>query len=189
MDYGEWAQPHLKAIGFDPLAQVITLTKTDHLLPASSAIHLPEPNASGITLRSATYADLAAIVTVDRVAFEPHWWRSLDTVRRRAATTSGFTVAEYRGDVIGYTEHELHPPYAHLNRIAIHPRFQSQGIGALLLRHVLRALWRLGAETISLNTEHHNHRSRRLYDSFGFETTRDAVTVWTLVPVTSAIPL
>jgi ribosomal protein S18 acetylase RimI-like enzyme len=188
MDHGDWGWAYLQAQGFSPLVEVITLTKTDHRLPDAPLGRTVAPNASGITLRSATDADLAAIVAVDRAAFEPHWWRSEATLRRRAATASRFTVAECRGELIGYTERELHLPTAHLNRIAIHPRSQGRGIGAILLRHVLHTMWQSGVRTVSLNTQQHNLRSRRLYERFGFKTTGDSVTVWTLHPITPRLP-
>jgi ribosomal-protein-alanine N-acetyltransferase len=184
MDYGGWARSHLKTRGFSPLAEVITLAKTDRRLPDLSVQAAVDSNPLPITLRSAADADLAAIATIDRTAFEPHWWRSEATVRRRAATASRFTVAFSHGEVVGYTERELHPPLAHLNRIAIHPRVQGRGVGAILLSNVLRTAWQGGARTVSLNTQRHNDRSRRLYDRFGFEPTGDVVTVWTLqIPV------
>jgi ribosomal protein S18 acetylase RimI-like enzyme len=188
MDHGEWAQTYLKPRGFSPLAEIITLTKTDQQLPDTPMVNVREPEASDITLRSATDADLAAIVSVDRAAFEPHWWRSEATVRRRANTVSRFTVAECRGEVIGYTERELRLPTAHLNRIAIHPRSQGQRVGAMLLSNVLHALWQSGARRVSLNTQRHNLRSRRLYDRFGFKTTGDVATVWTFRPIMPRLP-
>jgi ribosomal protein S18 acetylase RimI-like enzyme len=184
MDYGKWAQTFLRTRGFSPLADVITLAKTDRHLPVAPAQSVADTDAPRITLRSATDADLAAIATIDRAAFEPHWWRSEATVRRRAATASRFTVAESRGEVVGYTERELHLPIAHLNRIAIRPRLQGRGVGAILLSNVLHTVWQGGAQTVSLNTQRHNDRSRRLYDRFGFKPTGDVVTVWTLqIPV------
>jgi ribosomal protein S18 acetylase RimI-like enzyme len=188
MDYGEWAGGYLNARGFSPLVDVITLAKTDRRLPDAPVGRAVEPKAAGVTLRSAMDADLAAIVAIDRAAFEPHWWRSEATVRRRAATASRFTVAECRGELTGYTEREHHLPTGHLNRIAIHPHSQGLGIGAILLRHVLHAMWQSGASTVSLNTQRHNLRSRRLYELFGFETTGDAVTVWTLHPISPRSP-
>jgi ribosomal-protein-alanine N-acetyltransferase len=184
MDYGDWAHVHLTTRGFTTLADVVTLTKTDHHLPDSPIISVAETDAPGVTLRPATHVDLAAIALIDQAAFEPHWWRSEATVRRRAATASQFTVAEYRGEVLGYAERELHLPTAHLNRIAIHPRIQGRHVGAALLRNVLHTLWQSGARTVSLNTQRHNHRSRRLYEYFGFKPTGEVVTVWTLRPIT-----
>jgi ribosomal-protein-alanine N-acetyltransferase len=67
---------------------------------------------------------------------------------------------------------------AHLNRIAVHPAHQGRGVGALLLHDALRALWKLGAERVSLNTQTDNYYSQRLYRRFGFEPIGDSVTVW-----------
>jgi ribosomal protein S18 acetylase RimI-like enzyme len=69
---------------------------------------------------------------------------------------------------------------AHLNRIAVDPLQQGQGIGAVLLKHALVSLWRQGVETVSLNTQRSNRRSRRLYDRFGFQASGDSATVWVL---------
>jgi ribosomal protein S18 acetylase RimI-like enzyme len=90
--------------------------------------------------------------------------------------------------VIDYIERELHLPTAHLNRIAVTPRSQGQGVGAILLSSALRALWQSGARMVSIDTQGHNHHSRRLYDRFGFKTTGDVVAVWTLRPIISRLP-
>lgn len=172
MDYGEWAGPYLSARGFTPLVEVITLTKAGHGTPGGAA--------GGITLRAARRADLEPIVDIDRAAFKPYWWRSTATLERRAARASRFTVAERGGEVVGYAEWELHLPIGHLNRIAVHPDEQSQGVGRLLLSDVVHTVWRSGVEELSLNTQRHNRRARRLYDAFGFRATGDVAKVWTL---------
>jgi ribosomal-protein-alanine N-acetyltransferase len=172
MDHAGWAGPYLSAHGFRPLVEVITLTKTGRDTPAAGP--------AGITLRSARRADLEPIVTIDRAAFKPYWWRSEATLGRRAARASQFTVAERRGKVVGYTEWESCPPAAHLNRIAVHPDDQGQGVGRLLLSEVVHTAWRNGVEELSLNTQRHNRRARRLYDTFGFKATGDVAKVWAL---------
>lgn len=172
MDCGGWARPSLETRGFCPLTEVITLTKADRTTP--------KVNAPSITLRPASSGDFAALAAIDRRAFSPPWWRSEVSMRRRATRASRFTVAE-RGDaVIGYAETQLDPPTAHLNRIAVDPDHQGRGIGALLLKHALDAIWRGGARTVTLNTQQSNHRSRHLYARFGFQATGDSVTVWVL---------
>jgi ribosomal protein S18 acetylase RimI-like enzyme len=172
MDHGEWARPFLKARGFRPSTDVITLTKTDRVAPRI--------DASPVLLRPASKEDFGRLATIDRRAFEPVWWRSEASMRRRAASTSRFVVAECGGRVVGYAERELHPPTAHLNRIAVDPDYQGQAIGATLLKQVLVSLWQAGAAAVSLNTQRTNRRSRRLYERFGFKWTGDSVTVWEL---------
>jgi len=172
MDYGNWAEPDLTARGFERLTDVITLAKFDRTMP--------DMNSTSAYMRPAADADIPAVVAVDRAAFTPHWWHSEDTVRRRAAATSHFIVAEAAGSVVGYAEGVLRLPGAHLNRIAVHPDHQGHGIGALLLRDVLQTFWQSGAAQVSLNTQADNLFSQRLYRSFGFESSGDLVTVWEL---------
>ena len=179
MDYGGWAGQHLRAHGFERLTDVITLAKFDRALPGTNVMDAGLRPAD-VCVRPMSDADIPAIVAVDRAAFTPHWWYSEFTLLRRAAVAAHFTVAEAADRVIGYTEGELRPPVAHLNRIAVHPACQGHGIGALLLRDALRAFWRLGAEQVSLNTQIDNHYSQQLYRRFGFGPTGDAVTVWEL---------
>jgi len=172
MDYGGWAGPSLDARGFERLTDVVTLVKFDRALP----------DASGICAcsRPAADADIPAAVAVDRAAFTPHWWHSEDTMRRRAAAASHLIVAEVAGEVVGYAEGDLRSSGAHLNRIAVHPDHQGYGIGALLLRDVLRAFWQSGANQVSLNTQADNRFSQRLYRGFGFEPTGDVMKAWEL---------
>ena len=172
MDYDRWAGPHLRSFGFGRLTEVITLVKLNRALPDVRAIDA--------YLRPASDADVPAVVAIDQAAFTPHWWHSESTMLRRTAASAHFVVAEVSDGVVGYFEGELRLPVAHLNRIAVHPVHQGQGIGALLLRDALRAFWRLGAGQITLNTQTDNDYSRRLYRRFGFEPTGDAATVWEL---------
>ncbi len=172
MDYENWVTPTLEKWGFERLAKVITLAKTDRALPP---VEMPQ-----VSLRTASDADYGILSIIDRKAFTPPWWRSATSMRRRARTTSRFLVAACGHKVIGYAERELDPPKAHINRIAVDPAFQGQGIGAALLKYTLISIWQRGIETVSLNTQRSNRRSQRLYNRFGFATTGDSATVWTL---------
>ena len=131
-------------------------------------------------LRPASERDLATAAAIEQAAFTPHWWQSTATLRRRAASSSHFTVAELAGAVAGYAQGEVHPPAAHLNRIAVHPAHQGRGLGTLLLCDALRAFWRQGARHVTLNTQADNARSHQLYRRFGFEPTGDSVAAWQL---------
>lgn len=170
MDHRGWVGGYLRTHGFEPFVEVMTLVKRDP--------ELPDQESGKVRLRRASDEDLTAVVAVDRAAFAPHWWQSEDTVQRRAAASSYFTVAELEYDVVGYAQAELQPPKGHLNRIAVHPAHQNRGIGAALLRDALHALWASGAERVSLNTQRSNRRSLRLYGRFGFEPTGGVVTAW-----------
>jgi ribosomal-protein-alanine N-acetyltransferase len=172
MDHGGWAAPALETRGFTPLVKVITLSTQDDLAP--------DVTDSVARVRPAVEEDFGAIASIDRAAFAPYWWRSPETLRRRAQKGLRFTVAERTGMVVGYTESQLHLPSSHLNRIAVHPACQGEGVGALLLQAALCDLWRNAVEEVALNTQRDNWRARRLYRRFGFEPTGDSMTVWKL---------
>jgi ribosomal-protein-alanine N-acetyltransferase len=172
MDYGDWVGPHLAAWGFIPLTDVVTLVKYDRALPRSSA------RATGV--HPVREQHISALVALDRAAFEPYWWNSEETFRRRIAVSSHFVFAELGGRVVGFAEGDLHWPGAHVNRLAVHPAWQMQGVGTLLLNHISRAFWRAGATQITLNTQADNLGSLRLYRRLGFELVGDRVRAWEL---------
>lgn len=172
MDHCEWVGPLLEMRGFTERTEVITLAKRDRTAPC-----VGRPS---ITLRPASRADFGTLALIDRLAFAPMWWRSEATIRRRATTASRFMLAEDAGEVLGYAESEQRPPMAHLNRIAVRPDHDGEGIGACLLEQVLTSLWESGVQTISLNTQRTNRRARRLYSRFGFAPTGESATVWAL---------
>lgn len=172
MDYRGWASQRLPAHGFGLLAKVITLAKGDRALP--------QRHAADVLVRPATAADIPSVIAVDRVAFTPHWWHSADTIRRRGALSACFVVAEADEQILGYLEAERQPYAAHVNRIAVAPERQAQGIGSALLAHALCSLWRSGVAQVTLNTQGDNVASLRLYRRFGFEPTGDGVLAWSL---------
>jgi len=172
MDYERWAEPHIRARGFRRLTDVISLVKFDRALPRMNATH--------VYVRPASDADIPAVAAVDRSAFTPHWRHSQLTLLRRAAASSCFVAAQVGDQIVGYAEGDAHQYTAHINRLAVHPAHQGRGVGASLLQNILRTLWRLGAERVTLNTQADNHYSQRLYQRFGFEPTGDVVSAWEL---------
>lgn len=168
----EGLAPAVKRRGFHQLTDVMTFQKVDRALP--------EPGQPPGALRPASGSDFEALATIDHRAFAPYWWRGPPRLRRQAERASRFVVFERRGDVLGYAEMHLHPPTAHLNRMAVDPSYQGEGIGSSLLRELLVSVWEEGVESVSLNTQQGNWRSRRLYERFGFEATGETVTVWEL---------
>jgi ribosomal protein S18 acetylase RimI-like enzyme len=172
MDYRDWVGPHLGAWGFVPLTDVVTLVKYDRALPRASV--------PATEVHPARERHIPALIAVDRAAFEPYWWNSMETYRRRMMASSHFVFAELDGRVVGFAEGDRHWPRAHINRLAVHPSWQTRGIGKLLLNHISRALWRAGAMQITVNTQADNLGSLRLYGRRGFELVGDRVTAWEL---------
>jgi ribosomal protein S18 acetylase RimI-like enzyme len=159
-----WLAPHLLAYGYQHDTYVITYAKQDALVP-----HVGNQQ---VTLRTATFADLEAIVDLDHRSFEPHWIKPLDLIEAIFTAGHRFVVAHLDQELVGYT---LATAYSysqqvHLVRIAVDPAYRHHGIGARLLVDLIDHAKAHRSERITLNTQEYNP-ARRLYESFGFQRT------------------
>lgn len=136
---------------------------------------LRAPSVRDLTLRFAP-VDInddnvrAELETLDHAAFPWFWWNSTDEFRDYAGAP-GVSIdlgrdAEGRARAyVGYTRFRT---WGHLDRIAVDPTSQGQGLGRIALDHVLRTLALEGARRVALSTQANNTRSRQLYESSGF---------------------
>jgi [ribosomal protein S18]-alanine N-acetyltransferase len=170
MDHQEWAAPVLSLRDFRQFTDVITLTR----------IKVPAPETLGATaqMRPATIQDIDEIVGIDHRAFTPHWWHGKDTIRARITRAVSFTVALQNKTIVAYAETDISGSNGHINRIAVVPDRQNQGIGALLLQDTLTTLWQNHVKSVTVNTQRDNLAALRLYRRFGFAPTGATVTVW-----------
>lgn len=172
MGYTPWFGEVLLDYGFTLCEQVITLEKTDRVLP-------PGQDWEG-HIRQARRQDLPTLVEIDRAAFVPMWRNSLRSLTNTLLQVSSFTVAEVGGRIAGYQFSHRDEWQGHVSRLAVHPDFQHLGVGATLLTTAIRELWSQGATIISLNTQHDNYVSQKLYRRFGFEPTGESVPIFWL---------
>lgn len=59
---------------------------------------------------------------------------------------------------------------AHVTIMAVHPDFQGQGLGQLILLGLLRDAWLRGLERATLEVRESNTAAIALYEKFGFTT-------------------
>ncbi len=119
-------------------------------------------------VRPAHSADMAAIKALDELAFSHIWRKSAGNFNEAMGRADAFAVAEMSGQIVGYQWYERYDRHAHLTRLAVHPDFQRQGIGAQLLHRAITDALASGVNLITLNTQENNTRSRMLYERFGF---------------------
>jgi ribosomal protein S18 acetylase RimI-like enzyme len=118
--------------------------------------------------------DLATLMRLDQEAF-PWLWRNSEEEFRAYAAAPGVEL------VLGYLEMQpvcylgltAYLGWGHLDRIAVHPRRQGQGLGGDALAFAIARLRQFGAQRIGLSTQRTNHRSQRLYERFGFRRVAD----------------
>lgn len=165
-----WLRHLLKQNGFHRQTRVLGYEAPVQLPPG--------PGNQEVHLRPAQRPDIPRIARVDRAAFGPLWAYGEQVFSSVLGAVALFVVAESEGEIVGYILCTCHREHrAHVVRLAVHPQFQGQQMGARLLAEAFSTFARQGQRTISLNTQEENYRSQRLYRWFGFRQTTKGVEV------------
>jgi ribosomal protein S18 acetylase RimI-like enzyme len=78
-------------------------------------------------------------------------------------------IARHQGRGIGFIViTETAPRQGHLVQVAVHPQYQRQGVGRLLLDYSMSRLTALHFDTLSLIVSRSNHHARKMYQAMGF---------------------
>jgi ribosomal-protein-alanine N-acetyltransferase len=132
-----------------------------------------------LALSPLTPSNLPALLTVEDAAF-PWLWRFGASVFQHTSDSAGrrLFLAALGPETIGYVMYTIHGDFGHVDRLAVHPRHQSQGFGAELLAHALDWMARGGVASVGLSTQSGNLRSQRLYQNFGFRRTGEKYSIY-----------
>ena len=71
--------------------------------------------------------------------------------------------------VVGYAGMWLILDEAHINNICVHPDYRCRGYGKKLLKRLIRAAYKYGGDSITLEVRRSNTTAITLYESLGFE--------------------
>ncbi len=130
-------------------------------------------------LREMQAGDMPGIQRIDNIAFEPIWQLSAGDLTYAAKRSMFTTVIEQDGEIVAYQMSSGSGLYAHLARLAVRPDLQGQKLGYALVQHLLdhfingRDYW-----GVTLNTQHNNTASLRLYHRIGFQETGEKFPVY-----------
>ena len=126
----------------------------------------------------------ARIVEIDSGAFGSDWQAELPALNealQSAATTVllGINYPENHDQLAGYAIVGVSAATGYLQRLAIAPAFQRQGLGRSLTRSSVNWSRRRGARQMILNTKPGNRAAQNLYLSEGFELLPDRLELLT----------
>ncbi len=145
-----------QAAGFLPHRQLLLLERD--LSRASPSAEDPSVSASD---------DLAKAAQIDAVAFDGDWRVGrLGLIDALDATPHSTLLMSTGGD--GFAIVGVSSDIGYLQRIAVDPRWQGQGLGRALLRGAMAWARRRGARTMLLNTQTDNERATHMYRSESF---------------------
>jgi ribosomal protein S18 acetylase RimI-like enzyme len=137
---------------------------------------LPAAGDCGHRLRRARRRDINAVLDVDNLAFDDFW--SFDhqalSDARSATPTHRFRVASRAGgeattEVAGYSITGRSRRICYLQRLAVHPGQQRNGIGTALVCDALGWARSRRAHSLLVNTQQGNTTALNLYLGLGFE--------------------
>ncbi len=156
----DWLREPLLARGFTPFRQLYAYDKFDYQIPTSGS--------QDVHLRRAELHDIPILLALEELCFEQLWRYDAGSFVEIMHTHPYFVVAELDGQVVGYQFNALDGSYGYLIRIAVHPEYNSRGIGARLMAEAVQFFQNAHATRIMLNTQQENEHAHRLYEWFGF---------------------
>jgi ribosomal protein S18 acetylase RimI-like enzyme len=145
-----------------------------HLL-FRSLYDLPRAAPSPVRLRRGRRRDLPRVVTIDHEAFQPFWRFDADGISEARLITprARFRVAEAGRrrprHLAGYAVTGLGEQQGYLQRLAVSPAWQRQGVGRALVLDALHWLAAHHATQVMVNTQITNDKALALYVSLGFQ--------------------
>lgn len=129
-----------------------------------------QPESQTRPLRNGRPWHRRVVLDIDRRAFEPFWQFDTNSLAeaRRATPTSHYRVAFNGRTPVGYAVTGRAGNRGYLQRLAVNPDHQGEGLGRELVYDCLRWLHNKGAAHAMVNTQERNTRALALYEHLGF---------------------
>ena len=116
---------------------------------------------------------------LDREAFPLRWRMGREGLRESLDATPRhviYTVSDQTG-VTGFAIAGAGLGIGYLQRLAVSPRAEGQGVGGSLVAATLLWARRQGAASLLVNTQQNNARAKALYLKSGFQPVRDGLVI------------
>ncbi len=164
------AQPFLRA-GFTIHEQLHLLALDLRNEPDHGSHRLSSRLPQGFEIKPGRRWHENDVIRVDRAAFEPFWRFDVEALReaRRATPRHRYRVITDANGVQGYAVTGLAGQRGYLQRLAVDPAAEGQGLGRTLVHDAFTWLRRRHAARVMVNTQERNQRALALYRNVGFE--------------------
>ncbi|MBN2716144.1 MAG: ribosomal protein S18-alanine N-acetyltransferase [Deltaproteobacteria bacterium] len=123
---------------------------------------------SPILIVPATIDNLDDIADIEQRCFSAPWDRSALAHELSALSWSRTFLAVANRTTAGFVCFWTVADEYQVLKVAVHPQFQKQGIGRLLIEHLKMTAEEEDISVISLELRHRNSAARNLYQSCGF---------------------
>jgi ribosomal protein S18 acetylase RimI-like enzyme len=111
------------------------------------------------------------LLMIDAAAFDDFWRfdaYGLSEAIEATGRSSILVIRDGEGHPAGFAVVGYGNAISYLQRVAVHPDWQGQGMGRSLIRVAARKARAAGAQVMLLNTQYDNNAAIRLYEAEGF---------------------
>jgi ribosomal-protein-alanine N-acetyltransferase len=155
----------------------------------------------GLVIRPMTLNDITTILEIERIAYPTPWTRQGYEREITHNELAQYHVLEWvrtpdAPAIVGYAGHWVMADEMHISMIAVHPTWQRNRLGELLLTHELVQACEKKLSMVTLEVREHNAPAQRLYQKLGFvavgrrknyyKDTKEAAILMTLEPLDHA---
>lgn len=123
-------------------------------------------NVTACHIRPMTVEDLATVMAIELRAYPFPWTEGI--FRDCLRVGYGGWVIERNGEIHGYSVMMAGGGEAHVLNLCVRPESRGQGLGRLMMEHMLTQASRLKADTLLLEVRPSNQAAIHLYHSMGF---------------------
>ncbi|NLC11802.1 MAG: ribosomal protein S18-alanine N-acetyltransferase [Firmicutes bacterium] len=113
--------------------------------------------------------DLPQLMVIENSVFVSPWSIFTFLEELRHNRLAHYYCVRFQGQLVAYGGAWVVLDEIHITTIAIHPCYQGQGIGSLLLKKFFELARELKAKEITLEVRETNMPARHLYEKFGFK--------------------
>lgn len=123
--------------------------------------------ATSISFREMTAADIKAVAQIEEGAFYDAWNESM-LLNEINNQLTHYLVMENEGSLIGYAGFWLVAGEAQITRVALREEWRGLGLGTRLTAALISKAWSLEAEAVTLEVRESNIAAQRAYLTCGF---------------------
>jgi ribosomal-protein-alanine N-acetyltransferase len=123
-------------------------------------------NMSPDRIRSMTQSDLDAVMAIETAIYDYPWTRGIFQDCMRVGYHCH--VFQQDHDIKAYSVLSVGAAEAHVLTLCVRPDSQKQGLGRMMMDHMIDLASQAGAETMLLEVRPSNEHAVRLYHQLGF---------------------
>lgn len=125
-------------------------------------------NMNDRIVRMMTLSDVDDVQEIEKGCFSLPWTRNAFVQEITENKCARYVVIEHTARVVAYAGMWLVLDEAHITNVAVHPDYQSQGYGELVMRALIRVAKELGMVYMTLEVRRSNVIAQGLYRKLGF---------------------